>query len=613
MQVFTTRRKLCTIISLVCAVLGSTSAVAQTTGNIVAATYSIALTDGWKGYGPATAKTISGSATCSSQTVTAASATIPGIGALGSANTVRLRYSPGRVTIVWARPSDNSFFTATTTDVSTVNGRVTFKGILSAQQLAKAGHGAHKGGTYNGTLLISCPTITVATNTPTRTPTSTPTNTPTVTWTPTHTATLTPTFTWTATRTPTSTWTPTYTPTMTFTPTRTPTPTWTSTYTPTMTFTPTRTPTPTWTSTYTPTMTSTPTRTPTASWTPTSTPTQTSTPTRTPTSTWTPTITPTQTFTPTRTPTGTWTPTSTPTMTLTQTALPTVTTTWTPTTTPTSTPTSVGAATTTATATPTATATTNRTPAPVTGFAVTPIVDCIQERPSGEILAYFSYRSDEQVAVQIPIGPANFVSPSPSNRGQPTIFQPGRTERAFSVQADGAAGIVWTLGTTAIVATNSAPRCLAPFEECTDISIGDILAKLDNLAKVQQREIAAMMKFITTNTSSSAKAKKLARKYISEAQNLYVTIWSDIWGRFPKTVHICSQGCTTIEKAADIELLLGESKQLLALAQRARTLLKKERGSRARALVEKAMKVIRTKSGQFLDTTALLPRIESKC
>ena len=599
--------------SVVCTVLVSTSAVAQTTGNIIAATYSIALTDGWKGYGPATAKTISGSATCSSQTVTAASATIPGIGALGSANTVRIRYSPGRVTILWARPSDNSFFTATTTDVSTVKGRVTFKGILSAQQLAKAGHGAHKGGTYNGTLIISCPTITVATNTPTITPTSPPTNTPTATWTPTHTATPTPTFTWTATRTPTSTWTPTFTPTRTFTPTPSPTATWTTTYTPTMTLTPTWTPTATWTATYTPTMTLTPTRTPTATWTATSTPTQTSTPTRTPTPSWTPTITPTQTFTPTRTPTGTWTPTSTPTMTLTQTALPTVTTTWTPITTPTSTPTSVGATTTTATATPTATATSNRTPAPVTGFAVTPIVDCIQERPSGEILAYFSYRSDEQVAVQIPIGPANFVSPSPSNRGQPTIFQPGRTERAFSVQADGAAGIAWTLGTTAVVATNSAPRCLAPFEECTDISIGDILAKLDNLAKVQQREIAAMMKFITTNTSSSATSKKLARKYLSEAQNLYVTIWSDIWGRFPKTVHICSQGCTTIEKAADIELLLGESKQLLALAQRARTLLKKERGSRARALVEKAMNVIRTKSGQFLDTTALLPRIESKC
>jgi hypothetical protein len=244
---------------------------------------------------------------------------------------------------------------------------------------------------------------------------------------------------------------------------------------------------------------------------------------------------------------------------------------------------------------------------------VTPIVDCIQERTNGEILAYFGYKSDEPSAVQIPVGTANYVSPSPSNRGQPTVFQPGRTERSFSVQADGTVGITWTLGAASIAATNASPRCIAPDEGCTDTPIGEILARLDNLTKVQQREIAAMMKFITTSTSSSAQAKKLARRYISESQTLYVTTWSDIWGRFPKTSHICAQGCTTIEKAADIDVLVSESKQLLSLANRAHTLLKKERSSKARAIAHSSMTSIRTKSEQFQETTTLLPRIQSQC
>ena len=47
--------------------------------------------------------------------------------------------------------------------------------------------------------------------------------------------------------------------------------------------------------------------------------------------------------------------------------------------------------------------------------------------------ARFGYASENRVEVAIPIGTDNFVAPGPSGRGQPTTFQPGRVESAFSV------------------------------------------------------------------------------------------------------------------------------------------------------------------------------------
>jgi uncharacterized repeat protein (TIGR01451 family) len=46
----------------------------------------------------------------------------------------------------------------------------------------------------------------------------------------------------------------------------------------------------------------------------------------------------------------------------------------------------------------------------------------------------FGYDSENTVSVSIPIGQDNFVSPGAQDRGQPTTFQPGRVESAFTVR-----------------------------------------------------------------------------------------------------------------------------------------------------------------------------------
>jgi uncharacterized repeat protein (TIGR01451 family) len=46
----------------------------------------------------------------------------------------------------------------------------------------------------------------------------------------------------------------------------------------------------------------------------------------------------------------------------------------------------------------------------------------------------FGYENDNPVDVVVPIGLANRVVPEPQNRGQPTVFSPGRNESAFTVR-----------------------------------------------------------------------------------------------------------------------------------------------------------------------------------
>ena len=47
--------------------------------------------------------------------------------------------------------------------------------------------------------------------------------------------------------------------------------------------------------------------------------------------------------------------------------------------------------------------------------------------------ARFGYASENRLEVSIPVGGDNFVAPGPSGRGQPTTFQPGHVDVAFSV------------------------------------------------------------------------------------------------------------------------------------------------------------------------------------
>jgi hypothetical protein len=71
---------------------------------------------------------------------------------------------------------------------------------------------------------------------------------------------------------------------------------------------------------------------------------------------------------------------------------------------------------------------------------VRPILECVVEGPE-RFTAHFGYRNENAVAVTIRVGAKNKFTPSPQDRGQPTIFQPGRTpyfpNPAFSVPPAG--------------------------------------------------------------------------------------------------------------------------------------------------------------------------------
>lgn len=562
-------------------------AVPQTKGVVTAANYKILLKDGWQGFGPTVGTYATGDAVCAGDTFLSATAIVPGIGNLGSRTKVSIKVVQNAVTFTWSRPADGTMFSAPASMVSRSGNAIRFSGVFTKQQLGVVHHG---GGVFSGALTVVCPAVVIPTFTPTSTPTSTPTAThtwtPTSTYTPTRTATATPTatYTWTST--------PTVTPTITY--------TWTSTptVTPTATYTWTSTPTVTPTATYT--RTSTPTVTPTATYTWTSTPTVTPTPTYT--STRTPTTTPTLTYTPTWTPTGTITPTYTPTSTATSTS----------TSTPTATPTFTTSAT--PTGGPTVTPTVTPTPiiTTISGFAVTPVAECVEVLTNGEMLAHFGYRSDEKVTVEIPVGELNNVQPNPLDRGQPTLFKPGYFGNAFTATVSSTTGGSWMLASAEARVTAKTDRCDANLEVCTTIPIKDILAQLDQLSKAQADIVKAIASAIKKN-NKSRKTQQAATDLVAEANALYVQQWTLIWNRFSAEVVICTQGCSTISKTTEIGLLQSGSRELLAIANRALRILGKSSSSAAKkAVVRRKAEAI--KGGKlFEQQSSKLPQTESKC
>ncbi|MFO7538330.1 MAG: alpha/beta hydrolase, partial [Chloroflexota bacterium] len=196
------------------------------------------------------------------------------------------------------------------------------------------------------------------------------------------------------------------------------------------------------------------TSTPTASSTPTPISTQTPTPTALPThtATATPTATPLPTSTPTVTPTATLLPTNTPTATSTATPLPTNT----PTSAPTATP--LPTNTPPPTATPLPTETPLPTSTPITGQPLRPILECVAVASDGSFIAFFGYRNDNEITIDIPIGSSNYFTPWPHYRGQPTSFLPGRQYAVFWAYSSGY-NLVWHLDGRTATAGSGGPPC----------------------------------------------------------------------------------------------------------------------------------------------------------
>ncbi len=110
---------------------------------------------------------------------------------------------------------------------------------------------------------------------------------------------------------------------------------------------------------------------------------------------------------------------------------------------------------------------------------VRPILECVEHLGGGAYRAHFGYLNENAVEVTIPVGSDNRFTPSPQDRGQPTLFSPGRTpyypNAAFQVDFDGNP-LVWTLdGRTSTASDNPVQRCavcgdgvVEGGEECDD-------------------------------------------------------------------------------------------------------------------------------------------------
>lgn len=110
------------------------------------------------------------------------------------------------------------------------------------------------------------------------------------------------------------------------------------------------------------------------------------------------------------------------------------------------------------TITPSPTATPSSTPTVGGLAAVTPFLDCVT--PAGNnYVAQFGYLNRNTVAVTIPLGQNNAVSPSNLDGSQPTSFAPGSQHNVFRITFFKRQSVTWSLkGSTATASSNS-PHC----------------------------------------------------------------------------------------------------------------------------------------------------------
>ena len=107
---------------------------------------------------------------------------------------------------------------------------------------------------------------------------------------------------------------------------------------------------------------------------------------------------------------------------------------------------------------------------------VSTVLECVEVLGDGNYLAHFGYDNKNDITVTIPVSGDYKFTPSPTDRGQPFAFLPGRQVDVFQVPFDGSQ-LVWTLhspngSSTTSTASNNPDQYCAPDEEvCAEGSI----------------------------------------------------------------------------------------------------------------------------------------------
>jgi hypothetical protein len=104
--------------------------------------------------------------------------------------------------------------------------------------------------------------------------------------------------------------------------------------------------------------------------------------------------------------------------------------------------------------------------------AITPRLECVEERADGSLAAHFGYQNDNGLSVNIRYGRNNSL-PGDESGARPTRFAPGNNAYDFSVPFDAGETLTWRLDphgspATVVTADASSPRCAAndPFVTC---------------------------------------------------------------------------------------------------------------------------------------------------
>jgi plastocyanin len=98
------------------------------------------------------------------------------------------------------------------------------------------------------------------------------------------------------------------------------------------------------------------------------------------------------------------------------------------------------------------------------GSPLQPVLECVEDTGKTALSAHFGYQNDAKSSVTRPPGKDNAFSPPPVDRGQPSLYEPGRQLDVFTVRFDGQP-LTWTLdGRTATAARDSTPCAPATAE-----------------------------------------------------------------------------------------------------------------------------------------------------
>lgn len=117
---------------------------------------------------------------------------------------------------------------------------------------------------------------------------------------------------------------------------------------------------------------------------------------------------------------------------------------------------------------------------PQTPSSVRPILECVLDHEDGTFSAFFGYFNGNDMNVTIPVGTDNRFSPAPQDRGQPIMFESGRSpfypDAAFHILWDGVGNVVWTLTgpdgqTRTATAGQDSPLCTEKLPDGTACSV----------------------------------------------------------------------------------------------------------------------------------------------